>query len=70
MAVIRYAINGFNFTHMTMHKNNEGSLIITELVTDGRNRWLEDRVFQGYTKKEALQKYRLYLRENNLTIVK
>lgn len=49
---------------MTLYYNNEGSLIITEMVSDMfGNEIFYDQVFQGYTKKEAISRFKKQLKE-------
>lgn len=51
---------------------SQGAIELSAEVTHPRESfsWYESRQFMGYTKREALQLFREYLKANNLTITK
>lgn len=56
---------------MTVTRNREGSIIISEMVTDSLgNEFYTDRVFQGYSINEATERFEQYLKEEGLKVSK
>lgn len=51
---------------MTIYKNNEGSLIINDIV----NGYFFTRVYQGYTKKEAISRFKKATKKQNYWTLK
>ena len=47
---------------MTFYYNHEGSLIISDMV----NGYYFDRVYQGYTKREAIARFKEAVKEEKL----
>lgn len=57
---------------MTIFKNHNGSITISELVIDQSNYWsgkrYEDMTYYDYSKSEAIQRFKAHLKENRLEV--
>lgn len=58
---------------MNITINSSGSITISELVRDYNNYWTGKRYFDmtyyDYSRKEAIQRFKQHLKENNLEVM-
>ena len=50
-------------SNYSVSRNSQGAYVLTCLVRKAGQTWYESQQFYYYTKKEAIAKFRLYLRE-------
>lgn len=58
---------------MNITINSSGSITISELVRDNNNYWTGkrylDMTYYDYSRKEAIQRFKQHLKENNLEVI-
>ena len=52
---------------MMEYRNPEGAIVLSELVTDGTDEWLETRRYYGHTPGEARRLFVEHLTNNGYT---